>query len=48
MDVHFQAAILEILVEISENFFQHFLAHIYSRKVTKAFFTIPSGFRATG
>jgi len=25
-----------------------FLAHIYSGKVTKAFVTIPSGFRATG
>jgi len=39
---------LEILVEISEKFLQHFLAHIYSGKITKAFVTIPSGFRATG
>ena len=46
--VHISAAILEILVKISEIFFQHFLAHIYSGKVTKAFVTILSGFRATG
>jgi len=39
---------MEILVEISANFFQHFLAHIYSGKFTKAFVTIPSGFRAKG
>jgi len=39
---------MEILVEISEKFFSAFLAHIYSGKVTKAFVTIPIGFRATG
>jgi len=48
LDVHFPAAILEILVEISEKKFSAFLAHIYSGKVTKAFVTIQSGFRAKG
>ena len=45
MGVHFPAAILEILVEMSD-IFSAFLAHIYSGKVTKAFVTIISGFRA--
>jgi len=31
LDVHFPAAILEILEEISEKNFQHFLAHIQEK-----------------
>jgi len=48
LDVHFPAAILEILVEISKKNFQHFLANIYSGKAAKAFVTIQSGFGAKG
>jgi len=42
--VRFPAAILETLVEISENFLEYFLAHTCSGKMAIAFLTIISDF----